>query len=213
MIYQKRFHVTKQKLNTIYYLSVIANHLSIISNYQFIQLCKFQFNYIISGHDNVNFGSGNNEYHCHLPNDQHGHNNFPRNGYFRKSIAGEANYAKVEKPHYNNRGYNTIRVSNGSSPSQPFVYPTSSQLQNGHIPWPAYATVQNRQRHHRASILPPGVTSDGSIQDNDGLGGTIRRFASIQLRSKSVASSKGRKHFSLPLIYCALNILIHFSIA
>ena len=84
--------------------------------------------------------------------------------------------------------------------SPQYIHPASSQIKNGYIPWPAYATVQNRQRHHRASILPPGVTTRSSIQDNDGMGGAIRRFASVQLRSKSAATSKGRKVLYDPIL-------------
>ena len=148
-----------------------------------------------TGHDNLHLDSGNNEYHCHLPNEQLGQTNFPRNGYFRKSIACEAIYAKVEKPYYN-----TQRIPNDNLHSPQYIHPASSQIKNGYIPWPAYATVQNRQRHHRASILPPGVTTRSSIQDNDGMGGAIRRFASVQLRSKSAATSKGRKVLYDPML-------------
>ena len=159
--------------------------------------------FFYAGHDNINFDSGNNQYHCHLPNEQHGQNNFPRNGYFRQSIACEAIYSTVEKSKFN-----TQRISNGNLHSQPFIYPTSSQIKNGYIPWPAYATIQNRQRNQRASILPPGVTNNNLMHDNDGIGGTIRRFASIQLRSISAATSKGRrfsnsiKTIVISIFYC-----------
>ena len=130
--------------------------------------------------------SRKNDYHCH--SSSQGHINFPRNGYLRKSIACEANYAKIEKPRYN-----TLRASNGSSYSQQFIYQTSNQNRNGFEQWPVYATVQHRQRHQRPSILPPGVMSNNIGQDNDGVGGTIRRYASIQLRSNNTTAPKGRK--------------------
>ena len=132
--------------------------------------------------------SGKYEYHCQSSNQQLDRNNFQRNGHLRKSIACERNCVKIEKPLYN-----TLRAPKGSFYSQQFVYQTSSHNRNGYEHWPVYATVQNRQRQHRASILPPGMITNNIGQDNDGIGGTIRRFASIQLRSKNATAPKGRK--------------------
>ena len=126
----------------------------------------------------------NGQYHCHST-DQLNQRYFQRNGVQRKSTSCEENTPRLDKLRQN-----TKKISSGSSHPQ-FSYPIINSTRNGYSPWPAYATVQVRQRHNRASILPPGVIGSNG-HDTDSIGGTIRRFASVQLRSKPGTSSKGR---------------------
>jgi hypothetical protein len=124
----------------------------------------------------------NGQYHCHST-DHLNQRYFQRNGIQRKSTACDENSSRLDKFRQN-----TQKVSKGPSHPQ---YPIITSTRNGYSPWPAYATVQSRQRPNRASILPPGVISSNG-HDSDSIGRTIRRFASVQLRSKPGMSSKGR---------------------
>ena len=138
--------------------------------------------YILLGHDTIDSVKG--QYHCHST-DKSNHHYFHRNEPQRKSTTCEENRSMLDKLRQNKQN-----VSGGPSHSQ-FSYPIFNSKTNGYSPWPAYATVQVRQRHNRTSILPPGaIGCNGHNIDTNG--GTIRRYSSVQLRSKPANSSKGR---------------------
>ena len=124
-------------------------------------------------------GSTNGQFHCHSTN------HLNRYNLHRQSTTFEENNSTSERMRYN-----TLRLPSTSHTK--FSQHTSNP--NGHGNIHTYATVQVRQRHTRASILPPGVVScNGKYVDR--YGGKIRRFASVQLRPKTGVSHKGRNSF------------------
>ena len=169
----------------------------------------------ITGHDNMEFGLGHEgQYyrHCHSTDqlNQQQKYHFQRNGFQRASMINvEEKNSKYEKFRYN-----TLR-SSGFPCATNLSYPNPKSIKNGYTPWPIYATVQVRQNKKRSSILPPGVKNCNAADIEGTTGGTIRRYASVQLRSKQgSSSSKGRiiQNLTISLLKGVQSIFLKHSI-
>lgn len=177
----------------------------------FIRWCLLN----ITGHDNMEFGLGHEgQYyrHCHSTDqlNQQQKYHFQRNGFQRASMINvEEKNSKYEKFRYN-----TLR-SSGFPCATNLSYPNPKSIKNGYTPWPIYATVQVRQNKKRSSIFPPGVKNCNAADIEGTTGGTIRRYASVQLRSKQgSSSSKGRiiQNLTVSLLKGVQSIFLKYSI-
>ena len=108
----------------------------------------------------------------------------------RKPTAYDENHSKFEKIRQH-----SLRASGRSTST--YCFPKHHSNINGSTNriadiLPPYATVHARQRHYRASILPPGAVScGGSDVEDTGIG--IRRFSSVQLRPSYRNPLEGRR--------------------